>query len=79
MQIRFYAGAADVAGTDILELDLGEVSAADLVSRLGADNPSLAEVLGLCSLLVDGRTVSDLAARIPVAARVDVLPPFAGG
>lgn len=79
MQITYYAGAADAAGTTSEELDAGPLTAAELLDRLGGDNPRLAEVLPHCSLLVDGASLRDAGEVVPFGARVDVLPPFAGG
>ena len=78
MQITYYAGAADAAGTTGRTLDAGPLSAADLLTTLGADDAGLAAVLTRCSLLVDGINVAPDAVIGP-DARVDVLPPFAGG
>lgn len=79
MDITYYAGAADAAGASTAKLDGGDLTAADLRSRLGAGNERLARVLESCSLLVDGVPVRDAETLIPSGARVDVLPPFAGG
>lgn len=79
MQITYYAGAADAAGTGTSRLDAGELTAADLLGRLADGNERLAGVLPACSLLVDGHAVSGPDEVIPAGARVDVLPPFAGG
>lgn len=79
MQITYYAGAADAAGTTTAQLDAGELTAAELLGRLGEGDERLAGVLSSCSLLVDGHAVRDTGERIPAGARVDVLPPFAGG
>lgn len=77
--VNYYAGAADAAGRDTTEVDPGGVLTADgLLGLLGSDNPELAGVLGACSLLVEGRPVAG-DELIPADARVDVLPPFAGG
>ena len=78
MRVTFYAAAADAAGLRELEVD-GPLSATELVAQLGAGHPALAAVLQRCSILVDGRQVSEPAAPLPEQARVDVLPPFAGG
>lgn len=78
MLITFYAGAADAAGTTTTEVE-GGLTAAELISRLSHDNEHLGQVLAQCSLLVDGRPVQGGGDPIPDAARVDVLPPFAGG
>lgn len=79
MDITYYAGAADAAGTNTTRLDAGDLTADELRGRLGAGSASLAGVLASCSLLVDGAPVRDGATLIPSGARVDVLPPFAGG
>ena len=79
MVITYYAGAADAAGVGGVELDAGDLTADELRRRLGAGNEALTGVLASCSLLVDGSPVRDAAAVIPSGARVDVLPPFAGG
>ena len=79
MDVTYYAGAADAAGTDATRLEAGDLTADELRARLGAGNAKLARVLQVCSLLVDGVPVRDGASLVPSAARVDVLPPFAGG
>jgi len=79
MVITYYAGAADAAGVGSAELDVGDLTADELRHRLGAGNEALARVLASCSLLVDGSPVRDAWDVIPSGARVDVLPPFAGG
>lgn len=79
MDITYYAGAADAAGTTGVHLDVGAMTAHALRGLLGADDERLGKVLASCSLLVDGSPVRDAAEVIPGDARVDVLPPFAGG
>jgi molybdopterin converting factor small subunit len=79
MDITYYAGAADAAGVNTVRLEAGELTADGLRTRLGAGNERLARVLESCSLLVDGVPVRDGETLIPSGARVDVLPPFAGG
>ncbi|MFO7690425.1 MAG: MoaD/ThiS family protein [Cryobacterium sp.] len=76
--IRFFAGAAEAAGTTALTVPAATVGElrADLVARYG---PDFARVLGLCSLLVNGARAADDAAPLTEADTVDVLPPFAGG
>lgn len=78
MDVRFYAGAAEAAGRHLEEVP-GPLSVDGLLSRLGGDRPALAKVLTRCSVLVDGRQVADPTVPLPADARVDVLPPFAGG
>jgi molybdopterin converting factor small subunit len=79
MVITYYAGAADAAGAPRAELDASDLTAAQLTELLGRDNARLAEVLPRCTLLVDGTAVRDPGTLIAAGARVDVLPPFAGG
>ncbi|MBN9105897.1 MAG: MoaD/ThiS family protein [Propionibacteriaceae bacterium] len=79
MDITYYAGAADAAGTTTVRLEAGDLTADELRAHLGAGGESLARVLASCSLLVDGSPVRDGGTLIPSGARVDVLPPFAGG
>jgi molybdopterin converting factor small subunit len=79
MEITYYAGAADAAGTNRELLDTPDTTAHQLVSLLSARHEGLAGVLKSCSLLVDGSSVTDPQTRIPAGSRIDVLPPFAGG
>lgn len=78
MQVFLYAAAADAAGARQLAV-AGPLSTIDLLGRLGQERPALATVLTRCSVLVDGRQVADPGAALPADARIDVLPPFAGG
>ena len=79
MKITYYAGAADAAGSPGAELDAHDLTVAQLTALLGQDNARLAEVLPRCTLRVDGTAVRDPGTLIGPGARVDVLPPFAGG
>jgi molybdopterin converting factor small subunit len=79
MEITYYAGAADAAGTDRELLDTPDTTAEQLVSLLSARHDGLAGVLTSCSLLVDGTPAKDPQTLISGGSRVDVLPPFAGG
>lgn len=78
MQVRFFAGAAEVAGADALNVD-GVATASDLIARLGEGNERLAAVLSVSSLLADGARIADPATSLAGVGCVDVLPPFAGG
>jgi len=79
MQITYYAGAADAAGTTQEQLDSPDTTAEELVTLLSARHDGLAGVLKSCSLLVDGTPAKDPRTPILTGSRVDVLPPFAGG
>ena len=78
-QIRYYAGAAEAAGVDEVEVDVAALTVSGLLARLGQDNARLAEVLRVSSLLADGVRQDDPDAVLTGVAQVDVLPPFAGG
>ena len=87
MLVRYFAAAAAAAGTDEEHVRSTTVlSRTDLEQLLVTlhpvapeGEPTLAQVLPRCSLLVDGTAVRDPATPLAPAATVDVLPPFAGG
>lgn len=81
--IRYWAAAREAAG-----LAEESVEAATLAEALAAirerhaERPRFALVLDMCSLLVDGDPVgrqNPSEVRLRPGARVEVLPPFAGG
>lgn len=80
--MRYFAAAAEAAGREEEVIDAEHSSAlttvgavrAHLVARYG---DPMSRVLANGSFLVDGVLQRDDAA--PIGARVDVLPPFAGG
>lgn len=77
-QIRLFAAAADAAGTATAEVvsdTLGNL-VAELQTRHGEQ---FSAVLDRCSILVDGRAVTDPAESLADAKVIDILPPFAGG
>lgn len=76
--VRYFAGAAEAAGTD--KEQVSATSVGELIAVVVAvHGPGLQRVIEQCSLLADGVYVRD--PRLPLAegATVDVLPPFAGG
>ena len=79
VEVRFFAAAAEAADRteETLSLpagaDLADLRAA-LTDRYGE---RMAKILGVAAYLVDSELTRDLTR--PVGARVDVLPPFAGG
>ena len=76
-EVRYFAAARDAAGTSSEKLEgattVGELKAL-LVERYG---DGMAQVVASGSFLVDGVVSRDDARSL--GARVDVLPPFAGG
>ena len=88
--IRYFAAAAEAAGTDSEQIGLDEIGAqeisvdkypttlGELVDHLAGRHAGLAKVLRVSSFLVNERP-ADRDAPLPAGAVVDVLPPFAGG
>lgn len=80
MEIRFFAGAAEAAGTPSRILDVAPEQTIDyVVQQVVGDDERLAKVLGASSLLLDGARVRDRSVAVGSATQLDVLPPFAGG
>lgn len=87
VDVHFFAAARDAAGCTRTSLDSDNVPATlgELLDSLtttftgttGAGTP-MADVLGRCSFLLDGKSGTPESSLSNVS-RVDVLPPFAGG
>lgn len=81
--IRYWAGAKAAAGT--AEEPYRATTLAEALEQartLRTDRPRFAEVLGVCSFLVDGNPVGrrdHTAVALTEGGTVEVLPPFAGG
>lgn len=77
-QVRLFAAAADAAGTatESVAADTLGALVGDLQERHGEQ---FAAVLARCSILVDGRAVTDPSESLADAQVIDILPPFAGG
>jgi sulfur-carrier protein len=75
--VRYFAAAAEAAGTPAEELPAGTVGdlRAEMAARHGA---GLARVLDRCSFLADGVRSQD-GTVVADGTTLDVLPPFAGG
>lgn len=73
--VRYWAGAQRAAGVEEEQLDVATL--AELRSTLAA-RPELAKIVAVASFLLDGQRAG-ADAELPDGARIDVLPPFAGG
>ena len=75
-EVRYFAAAAEAAGLEEETLEAATVGdlKALLTARFGEP---MRKVLASGSFLVDGVVSRDDA--LPIGARIDVLPPFAGG
>lgn len=74
--IRFWAAARAAVGVETVAIDAESI--AEALDRLEAD-PELRRIIGLSSILVDGRRQSDLDSPLTGPVEAEVLPPFAGG
>ena len=79
IHVHLFAAARAAVGAQEVSIPAGSLS--EVLDRLVADYPEFAAVSPRCSYLVDGVAVhGDLAQiQIEAGARLDVLPPFAGG
>ncbi len=76
--VRYFAAAEEAAGCAAEDVPGATLDA--LLTALGSGRDArFAAVLDRCSLLLDGRAVRDPATPVGPDARLDVLPPFAGG
>ena len=78
--LHFFGGAAEAAGGYVREIPSAQTpgTLGELIAQLGDDNPALARILDVSSFLVNERSAGPETELVP-GARVDVLPPFAGG
>ena len=74
--IRYFAAARSAAGESTATAEAASIG--DLVSTVSAGRPELARVLSICTFLLDGER-ADPATPLQPGAKVDALPPFAGG
>lgn len=78
LQVRYFAAAKAAMGAG--EERIGPLpDLATLITDATRRVPAAAGVLARCSFLVDGVATTDPDTPLRPGARVDVLPPFAGG
>ncbi|HMT05212.1 MAG TPA: MoaD/ThiS family protein [Solirubrobacterales bacterium] len=79
VSVRLFAGAAESFGSDGTVVE-DPVDLAGLIEKLAdGRDPRFREILYQCSFFVDGEHCPSLDFPLADQARVDVLPPFAGG
>jgi hypothetical protein len=85
VQIHYFAAARQARGVAMENLEQDFSTLDELIAWLNTNytgntqaGSPLAEVLEKCSFLVNGHHASRTTA-LPNNARVDILPPFAGG
>lgn len=76
--IRFFAGAAQAAGTHETSIAETPHTLGELTSKLASTNSELARVLRVSTFLVDSEPAEETT-TLTSGMAVDVLPPFAGG
>lgn len=81
VEVRYFAAAAEAAGRDDerVEVPAGATVGELLDALAERHGPRLRDVAARCALLVDGVLHRDRDQPVGSPARVDVLPPFAGG
>jgi molybdopterin converting factor subunit 1 len=77
--VRLFARARDLAGTDVVRLELPDgATVGELRRRLAADYPALAGLLERSALAVQDEFAED-GVTLPRGAEVALLPPVSGG
>jgi sulfur-carrier protein len=79
VEVHFFAAARAAVGATSLQV--GGQTLAEICDAIEMDHPSFAKVRPQCSYLVDATAVhgDPTQVTVPSGARIDVLPPFAGG
>lgn len=79
VHVHLFARARDLAGADLLRVDLPDgATVAELRRRLAADHPALASLLERSALAVENEFAAD-SLVLTNDAEVAVLPPVSGG
>ena len=78
--VRYYGGSADLAGCHSEEVrpEAAVATLGDLLNHLSTVHPALRRVLEISSFFVD-QEPADRETALSSGARIDVLPPYAGG
>lgn len=81
ISVYYWAGAKAAAGVEMDAFDTDSVAAALRLARETRNDPRFDRVLDVSSVLVDGVVLrgNGLEQRLTGEARVEILPPFAGG
>jgi molybdopterin converting factor subunit 1 len=79
IRVRLFARARDLAGADLVSLELPAGSSiAEVRKQLTLARPELASLLLQCALALDGEFAQD-AQAVGENAEIAVLPPVSGG
>lgn len=79
VRVRMFALAAQLAGTDTVELELpDDATVATLRQRLGQEYPKLADVASHMMFAIDAAYAAD-STKIAPGAQIACIPPVSGG
>jgi molybdopterin synthase sulfur carrier subunit len=79
LSIRLFARAKDLAGTDVVALEVPQgATVADLKRQLASRYPGLAGLLERSALAVNDEFADD-GLTLPLRAEIALLPPVSGG
>jgi molybdopterin synthase sulfur carrier subunit len=79
VRVQMFAVARQLAGRDLVELDLGDgANVGDLRRKLVHDIPAMANVISHMSFAVNAEYATD-STFIPADADVACIPPVSGG
>ncbi|MGB7323949.1 MAG: MoaD/ThiS family protein [Rubripirellula sp.] len=79
LQIQMFAGAKQLAGKDVVEIEVREpIQAKAIFDALQTTSPELAALIPSCRLAVDNRYVIDQAI-IDEDSIIALIPPVSGG
>jgi molybdopterin converting factor small subunit len=79
IELRYFAAARAALGRSSETLPVPDgATVRDVVGQLAAATPAAGPVLARCAVLLDGRRAGP-DETVPDGARLDLLPPFAGG
>lgn len=80
LEVRYFASVAEAAGTPAEQVAITHgTTAGQLRTHLAENRPGeFSRLVGISALLVNGVSADDVTV-LPERAKVDVLPPFAGG
>jgi molybdopterin converting factor subunit 1 len=79
VHVRLFARARDLAGADVLRVELPDgATVADLRRRLAADHPPLSSLLERSALAVENEFAVD-SRVLSADAEIALLPPVSGG
>lgn len=79
VHVRLFARARDLAGSDVLRVEMSEgATIADLRRRLAADYPPLSSLLARSALAVENEFATD-SQVLSADAEIALLPPVSGG